>query len=121
MNDVVGRLHVHPKPDGDGRQDDDCETRLLLELVDQPLAAIRALTAGTGITVNDGSAKPEMLLNRVLQLSLNITQLGKDNDLVAVPGSFDRLKRLHQPLQLRRVVAQSLVRLNTVRMGANEL
>ncbi|MNE16840.1 hypothetical protein D3C80_1097940 [compost metagenome] len=62
-----------------------------------------------------------MLLDRVLQFPLDITQLGEDNDLVTVSSSFDRLKRLHQPLQLRRVVAQSLVWLNAVRMSTNEL
>ncbi|ANI58279.1 hypothetical protein PGR6_07060 [Pseudomonas sp. GR 6-02] len=40
VNDVVGCLHVHPKPDSDGRQNDDCETRQFLELVDQPLPAM---------------------------------------------------------------------------------
>ncbi|MNR17156.1 hypothetical protein D3C85_1338000 [compost metagenome] len=90
-------------------------------MVDQPLPAIRTLAAGTGIAVDDGCPKPEMLLDRVLQLPLNITQLGKDNDLVAISSSFDRLKGLHQPLQLRRVVTQSLVWLNAVRMSTNEL
>ncbi|MNT52343.1 hypothetical protein D3C72_1893650 [compost metagenome] len=90
-------------------------------MVDQLLPTIGALTARTGIAIDHSRPKPEMLLDRVLQLPLDIPQLGEDDDLVAVPGFFDRLKRLHQPLQLRRVVAQSLVWLNAVRMSTNEL
>ncbi|MNV82562.1 hypothetical protein D3C71_1763040 [compost metagenome] len=70
---MVGRLHIHPKPDCDSGQDDYCEARQLLELVDQLLSTIDTLTAGTGIAVDDGRPKPEMLLDRVLQLPLNIT------------------------------------------------
>ncbi len=43
VNNVVCRLHVHPKTDCDGREDDDYETGLLLKLVNQlflPLALL---------------------------------------------------------------------------------
>ncbi|MNE58784.1 hypothetical protein D3C80_1538370 [compost metagenome] len=62
-----------------------------------------------------------MLLDRVLQFPLNITQFGKNDDLVTVSGLIDRLEGLHQPLQLRRVVAQSRIRLNAIRVSANQL
>ncbi|MNN32902.1 hypothetical protein D3C81_1466370 [compost metagenome] len=118
---MVGGLHVHSESDGDSGQDDDGETRQLLELIDQPLSAIGTLTAGTGVTVDDRRPKSEMLLNRVLQFTLNITQFGKDDDLVTVTGPFYRLESFHQPLQFRRIVAQPRVWLNAIRMGTNQL
>ena len=88
MDDVVGSLNVDAKANCNGREDDHREARLILELVDQFLSAVRALAAGAGVAVDHGCAESEILLNGVLEFTLDITQFGKENDFVTLPGLF---------------------------------
>ena len=88
VDDVVGSLNVDAKANGNGREDDHGEARLILELVDQFLSAVRALAAGACVAVDHGCAESEILLNTVLEFTLDITQFGKENDFVTLPGLF---------------------------------
>jgi len=120
VDDVVGSLNVDANANGNGREDDHGEARLILELVDQFLSAVRALAAGACVAVDHGCAESEILLNSVLEFTLDITQFGKENDFVTLPGLFDGLKGIDQPAQLRRVVTQAFVRLNAIGVSTDE-
>ena len=80
MDNVVGRLHVHTKPNRNSGEDYHRETRLLLETINQALPALRTLAAGAGITIDYSGFEAEAFLNCTLQFTLDVPQLGEKDD-----------------------------------------
>ncbi len=82
MNNVVCFLHVNPKSNCDGGENNHAKAGLGLEIINQSLAAILAMTLSTGVAVDDHRTETESLLNSMLYLALEIAQLSKDDYFV---------------------------------------
>ncbi len=83
MDNVVGCLHVHTKSNRNSGEDDHRKARLLLKMVDKSLPALCTLTAGAGIAVDHRGFEAKAFLNRMLQFTLDVPQLGEKDDLIA--------------------------------------
>ncbi|VGL54441.1 Uncharacterised protein [Klebsiella pneumoniae] len=56
MNNMIGFLYVNTETDCNRRENNHPKSRMNLEIIDQPLAAILTITFSAGITVNNDRA-----------------------------------------------------------------
>ena len=70
MNNMIGFLDVNAESDGNRRENNHPKSRMNLEIIDQPLAAILTITFSAGITVNNDRADTKLLMDRMLKFTL---------------------------------------------------
>lgn len=93
MDNVVGCLHVHTESNRNSGEDYHREARLPLKTVDQSLPALCTLAAGAGIAIDYRGFEAEALLNRMLQFTLDVPQLGEKDDLIAAVRTRNVIQR----------------------------
>lgn len=91
MNNVVRRLDVYAESDGDRRKNKDTEARRVLKGLDSLLPTGDVTRGRTCITVNDVGTIPEFGFDVMLQESLNLPELAKDDSLLALRSDFGEL------------------------------
>ena len=70
MNNMIGFLYVNTETDCNRRENNHPKSRMNLEIIDQPLAAILTITFSAGITVNNDRAGngPNLLIVYYVQI-----------------------------------------------------